>query len=46
MVAVNDNLKTEFKHSKCFVFLNSAKLTFTHVLEAKDFIDDYYAREL
>jgi hypothetical protein len=48
MKAVNDNLKQEFDHNKkcAVVFLNSCKITFYKILEAKAFIDDYYSRVL
>ena len=48
MQAVNDNLKQEFDYERKFavVFVNSCKLTFYKILEAKAFIDDYYARAL
>lgn len=46
MQPVNDNLKATVKNNACIVMLNSVKITFYKVLEAKAFIDDYYARPL
>lgn len=44
MTAANDNMHVMFKDKHCVVFLNSAVLMFDRILEAKEFINDYYAR--
>lgn len=46
MQPVNDNLKAEVKNNKCLVHLNGMRIHFYKILEAKAFIDEYYARPL
>lgn len=44
MTPSNDNLMARIDAAYCVVWVNDTVLIFDKLLEAKDFIDDYYTR--